>query len=362
MQPNETAAADIAGDVIRRRAKLPRMHRSELTVDLGAIRRNAATLLRALGGAELWAVVKADGYGHGALDAARAALGGGVTALCVATVPEALALRRELPEPRILVLGPHANHEVVQAREARLELVVAGGEIPVGIPVHLKLDTGMGRYGLSELPAPPANVVGLMTHLATADTDETFAAEQVERFRAATEPYAHLTRHVANSAAVLRLPAARFDAARCGLALYGLSPFGDDPAAYGLEPALRWESYLAQVKRLEPGESTGYGRRFVAERPTWIGLVAVGYGDGFRRDMTGTEVLVAGERRRVVGAVSMDAFAVELDRELPVGTQVVLLGDGVLAEDHARVAETINYEIVCGVNSDPTRARRKVVE
>jgi len=338
------------------------MHRSELTVDLGAIRRNAATLLRALGGAELWAVVKTNGYGLGALDVARAALAGGATALCVATVPEALALRRELPEPRILILGPALPSEIAQAREARLELVIADGEIPAGVPVHLKLDTGMGRYGFSELPTPAADVVGLMTHLATADTDEAFAAEQIERFRAATEPYAHLTRHVANSAAALRIPAARFDAARCGVALCGLSPFGEDPAADGLEPALRWESYLAQVKRLEPGRSTGYGRRFVAQTPTWIGLVPVGYGDGFRRDMTGTEVLVAGERRRVVGTVSMESFAVELDRELPVGTPVVLLGDGVLAEQHARVAGTINYEIVSRISSDPTRARRTVAE
>jgi alanine racemase len=338
------------------------MHRSELTVDLGAIRRNAATLLRALAGAELWAVVKTNGYGHGAVDGARAALAGGATALCVATVPEALALRRELPEPRILVLGPAPPPEIAQAREARLELVVVDGEIPAGLPVHLKLDTGMGRYGFSELPAPPTQVVGVMTHLATADMDDAFAAVQIERFRAATEPYAHLTRHVANSAAALRIPAARFDAARCGAALYGLSPFGEDPAVDGLEPALRWQSYLAQVRRLEPGQSTGYGRRFVAERPTWIGLVPVGYGDGFRRDMAGTAVLVAGERRRAVGTVSMESFAVELDRELPVGMPVVLLGDGVLAEDHARVAGTINYEIVSRISSDPTRARRTVVE
>jgi alanine racemase len=338
------------------------MHRSELTVDLGAIRRNAATLLRALHGAELWAVVKANGYGHGALDAARAALAGGATALCVATVPEALALRSELPDARILVLGPHANREVAEAREARLELTVADGEIPPGVPVHLKLDTGMGRYGLAELPEPPAEVVGLLTHLATADSDPAFAALQVDRFREATAPYAHLTRHVANSAAALRLPEARFDAARCGIALYGLSPFGEDPAADGLEPALLWQSHLAQVKRLEAGESTGYGRRYVARAPTWIGLVPVGYGDGFRRDLTGTEVRVAGERRRVVGTVSMDSFAVELDRELPAGTPVVLLGHGILAEEHARVAGTINYELVCGVSSDPTRARRTVVE
>jgi alanine racemase len=338
------------------------MHRSELTVDLGAVRRNAATLLRALDGSELWAVVKANGYGHGAVDVARAALASGATALCVATVPEALAVRRELREPRMLVLGPFADDEVAAAREARLELVVSHGAIPPGIPVHLKLDTGMGRYGFGELPEPPANVVGLMTHLATADSDQAFAAGQIERFRVATEPYAHLTRHVANSAATLRLPESRFDAARCGIALCGVSPFGEDPAVDGLEPALRWESYLAQVKQLGPGESTGYWRTFVAQAPTWIGLVPVGYDDGFRRDLTGTEVLVGGERRRAVGTVSMDSFAVELDRRLPVGAAVTIVGAGVTLEEHARVAGTINYEIVCGIDSRPERAVREVVD
>jgi alanine racemase len=339
------------------------MQRSELTVDLGAIRRNARRLLDALGGAELWAVVKANGYGHGAPDAARAALGGGASALCVATVAEGVALREELAEARILVMGPTAtNHEVAVARETRLELSISSGEIPEGVPVHLKLDTGMGRWGLSELPEPPANVVGLMSHLASADVDPAFTALQIERFRAATEPWAHLTRHLANSAGVLRFPAARFDAARCGVALYGLSPFGSDPADDGLEPALLWRSQLAQVRRLERGESTGYGRGFTAERPTWLGIVPVGYADGFRRDLTGTEVRVGGELRRVVGTISMDAFAVELDRELPVGTPVTLLGHGVLAEDHARVAGTINYELVCRVNSEPARARRVVVD
>jgi len=169
-------------------------------------------------------------------------------------------------------------------------------------------------------------------------------------------------RHAANSAAALRIPSSRFDAARCGVALYGLSPFGEDPAVDGLEPGLSWRSYLAQVKRLEAGESTGYGRRFVAEKPTWIGLVPVGYADGFRRDLTGTEVRVRGESRRVVGTVSMDAFAVELEREEPVGAPVTILGHGVLAEAHARVAGTINYELVCGINVDPRRALRVVID
>jgi alanine racemase len=339
------------------------MHRSELTVDLGAVRRNARTLLRALDGAQLWAVVKANAYGHGAVDVAGAVLDEGAGALCVATVPEGLVLRSEFGLARILVMGPtSSSREIAEAREARLELAWWEDELPDGVRVHLKLDTGMGRWGLAELPQLGPDVVGLMSHLATADSDPDFAEEQVERFRAATEPYAGLMRHVANSAAALRLPSARFDAARCGVALYGLSPFGDDPAADGLEPALSWRSYLAQVKRLEVGQSTGYGRRFVAERPTWIGIVPVGYGDGFRRDLTGTEVRVSGEPRRVVGVISMDAFAVELEGEEPAGAPVTILGHGVLAEAHARVADTINYELTCGIDADPRRARRVVVD
>ncbi len=125
---------------------------------------------------------------------------------------------------------------------------------------------------------------------------------------------------------------------------------------------LTWTSHIAQTRLLRAGESTGYGRRFVASQDTWIGIVPVGYADGFRRDLTGTIVRVAGEPRPVVGTVSMDAFAVELDRDVPVGAPVVLLGRGVLAEEHARVAGTINYELVAGINSSLLRARRMVVD
>jgi alanine racemase len=334
------------------------VERSRFTIDLGPVRRNAETLLRAAGGAELWAVVKADGYGHGAVDVSRAALDAGAAALCVATLPEALPLRTAFPEARILVMGPVSEGEAGEAREAAVELVSADGRVPEGVPVHLKLDTGMGRWGLSELPAATRDVVGVMSHLASSESDPEFTRVQIGRFREATAELGRLTRHLANSAGVLRYPDARFDAVRCGIALYGISPFGADPGADGLEPALRWESYLALVKRLAPGESTGYGRRFVAEAPTWIGVVPVGYADGFRRDLTGTEVLVDGERRRVVGTVSMDAIAVELDRALPAGTPVTLVGDGVLIEDHARVADTIGYEIATGLETSPDRARR----
>jgi alanine racemase len=338
------------------------MHRSEITIDLGAVRRNVRRLIGVLGRTELWAVVKADGYGHGAVDVAGAALGEGAQALCVATVPEALELRPEFPGARILVMGPTSGREIAHAREAGLDLAVSDELIPDGVRVHLKLDTGMGRWGLSELPALSAEVVGLMTHLATADSDKEFARAQIERFQEATAAFPHLIRHVANSAAALRIVESHFDAARCGVAIYGLSPFGEPPGSDGLEPALRWDSHLAQVRHLQPGESTGYGRKFTADEPTWIGIVPVGYADGFRRDMAGTQVRVAGEPRRVVGTISMDALAVELDRELPVGAPVTLVGHGVLLEDHARVAETINYELATGINSSPARARRVVID
>jgi alanine racemase len=331
--------------------------RSEITIDLGALRANVRRLREAAGGSELWAVVKADAYGHGAVDCARAALDGGATALCVAALAEALELRRVLTEPRILVFGP--TDDAAAARDARLELCV-GDEIPDDVPVHVKLDTGMGRWGVSELRSPKRNVVGMMTHLATADSDQEFARVQIERFRTATAQHAHLERHVANSAATLRLPEARFDAVRCGIALYGLSPFGADAADDGLSPVLSWRSELALVKRLAPGESTGYGRRFVAERETWIGQVPVGYADGFRRDLSGTQVLVGGEPCTVVGTVSMDALAVELPRRLPAGTEVTLVGPGAPLEAHARVAGTINYELACRIASGPTRATRVV--
>jgi alanine racemase len=334
------------------------MERSTVTIDLGAIRRNAETLRRAAGGAELWAVVKADGYGHGALDVSRAAIAGGATALAVATLEEALPLRGALPHARLLVMGPVEDDRVATAREARLELCASDGRVHEGVATHLKLDTGMGRWGLAELPAPTRDVVGVMSHLASAESDRAFTGEQLERFREATSELGGVTRHVANSAATLRFPESHFDAVRCGIALYGISPFGSDPRADGLEPALRWESYLALVKRLAPGESTGYGRRFVAGTETWIGLVPIGYADGFRRDLTGTRVVVEGEPRPVVGTVSMDAIAVDLGRELPRGTAVTIVGDGITIEEHARVAGTIGYEVATGIVTAEERAQR----
>lgn len=339
------------------------MSRSEITIDLGALRRNATALVAAAGGAELWAVVKADAYGHGAADAARAALDAGAGALCVATAKEGAALRREFSDARILALSPLAEDDEVLAREAGLEVAVSSPRLPKGLPVHVKVDTGMGRFGMSPEDAAavdPGRVVGVMSHLATADEeDASFARAQLETFSEVAARFPGATLHVANSAATLALPEARLDAVRCGVALYGLSPFGRDPAEHGLGPVLSWRSYVAQAKTLAVGGSTGYGRRFVAGRETRIGLVPVGYADGFRRGLTGTEVLVAGTRRRVLGTVSMDSFAVELGDE-PEGAPVTLVGDGLLVEEHARHLGTINYELTTGIVSDPRRAERRV--
>ncbi len=338
------------------------MRRSHVTIDLGAVRHNAGVLAGLLEGAELWAVVKADGYGHGALDVARAALDGGARALCVATVGEALSLRTANPDVRILVLSPTRPEDLAVARDASLELVVHDERLPEGVPVHLKLDTGMGRFGLSELPVPGPAVVGLMTHFATADGEPAFLEEQFERFQRATSGYAGIfVRHAANSAAALARPETRLDAARCGIALYGIDPFGESAERHGLRPALRWESYVAQVRTLSPGESTGYGRTFVATEPTRIGLVPVGYADGFRRDLTGTEVLVGGAPARVVGTVSMDSIAVVLDAPAEVGTPVILVGEGVTLETHARTADTIAYELACGIRVLPGRSTRVAI-
>ena len=339
--------------------------RSEITIDRGALRRNVARMREAAAPAELWAVVKSDAYGHGLLDAARATLDAGAAALCVATAQEGEALRNSFTDARILVMGPLAAGEGELARRARLEVAVSSPDVPEGMPLHVKVDTGMGRWGMSfeeALSIPRDRVVGVMSHLATADEpDPDFAREQIARFSQAAEAFEGVTKHLANSAATLAFPEARFDAVRCGVALFGLSPFGDDPAHHGLEPVLSWRSYVAAVKTLKLGESAGYGREFVAERTTRIGVVPVGYGDGFRRGLSGTEVLVGGARRRLVGRVSMDALTVELGDE-DIGAPVTLIGDGILVEEHARALGTINYEITCGIRSDPLRAHRVVLD
>ncbi len=314
-----------------------------------------------LGGSELWAVVKANAYGHGVEAVAQTALEEGAAVLCVATIGEALELRALEPQARIVVLGGAAERESRAAREARLELGVSAGPLPEGIPLHVKVDTGMGRWGFQGAVASSPDVVSVMSHFASADCDPAFTELQIARFAEIAAANPGLTRHLANSAGILRYPASHFDAGRAGIAMYGISPFGADAAADGLSPVLSWRTSIALVKQLCPGESTGYGRRFVATEPTWIGIVPVGYADGFRRGLTGTEVLVAGSRRPVIGTISMDALAVRLDGPLEPGTPVTLIGDGLPIEQHAAHLGTIGYELACGIDSSPERASLRVL-
>ncbi len=334
--------------------------RAVARVDIGAIERNCAHLRTVIGpGAELCAVVKADGYGHGAAWAAKAALAGGATWLAVATAAEAEDLRRHGIGERILVMGALTKEEQRAAAEAQAD-VVAWTPGLIGERIHVKLDTGMGRLGTKDFDeaarlAQDESVVGLMTHFATADEtgDDHFPA-QLERFAAFVEAVGRddLIVHAANSAATYRDPAAHFDMVRCGIAVYGMDPFGVDPAERGLEPALALTSYVAAVKRFEPGDSAGYGRRWKATEPAWVATVPIGYGDGWRRGLTNDcDVLIGGRRRPLAGAVSMDNVTIDLadDEGVAVGDEVVLLGtqDGerILAEEVARRLGTINYEV-----------------
>jgi alanine racemase len=357
--------------------------RVTVEVDLAAVAANVATLTAAAGPAEVWAVVKADGYGHGAADVGRAALAAGARRLCVATWEEARALRADLGDVPVLVMGPLSPGEEEQVEGVDVAVsdvdgfarLCAAARSPVG--VHVKADTGMGRWGMREDDAlriaerledgGVLRLAGLMSHLAVADTDPAFTARQVERFAALAGRFPSCPRHLANSAAALRAPEARFDAVRCGIAVYGISPFGADPADDGLRPALRLESRVAAVKRLEAGESAGYGRRFVASEPTWIGLVPAGYADGVPRALSGkADVLVGGRRRRVAATVSMDqlTFVAGPERDVEPGDRVTLLGtDGeerIGAEEWARLAGTIAYEIVTSLAPRPRRVEHVV--
>ena len=353
--------------------------RAVARVNLAAIERNVARMRRELGaGGALCAVVKADGYGHGAVPAARAALAGGATWLAVAAAGEAAALRAAGVHAPILVMGALSPHELGVALDADAD-VIAWDESFVdavaargGGSVHVKLDTGMGRLGtrdpgaatrVAQAAARTAGVflAGAMTHFATADeVGDTFFAQQLERFAAWALPlkseHPSLILHAANSAGTLRDPAAHFDMVRPGVAIYGMDPFLTDAAARDLEPALELRSYVSAVKAVAPGESAGYGRRFVAERPTHTATLPIGYGDGVRRALTNNaDVLVRGARRPLVGTVSMDNVTLDVGTPAAaqVGDEAVLIGaqgdERITAEEVAQRLDTINYEVTCGL-------------
>ena len=357
--------------------------RAQASVNVAAIERNCERLRAELrAGAELCAVVKADGYGHGAEQSARAALAGGATWLAVAASSEARELRDAgIAGTPILVMGALRPDELEQALAVDADVVVWSEEYVRAVAgagggrVHVKLDSGMGRLGTRDadlasrvlalaLASDGVEPVGLMTHFATADEldDDGFFARQLDAFARWAEPLKaespELIVHAANSAAMLRDASSQFDMVRCGIAVYGMDPFGVDPQARALDPALALSSYVAEVKLCARGESAGYGRRYVAARDTWLGVLPIGYGDGWRRGLSNNaEVLVAGERYALVGTVSMDNVTIELGSDIASqrlrGEPAILIGhDGgqrITAEDIAKRLETINYEVTCGL-------------
>lgn len=347
---------------------------------------NARLLKAAAPGADLMAVVKADGYGHGAVPVARAALAGGATMLGVATLPEAVALRAAGIDAPIAAWLWVPTEDVRDAVAAGVDIGVSsvaqlraieaarhlapGGPLtsPGQVPVHLKVDTGMGRNGLllDELEAMLAELrvaeeagairlVGLMSHLACADMPgDPTVTMQIAAFSRAAEAVRAVGlrprwRHLANTAATLAYPQAHFDMVRCGIGLYGLSPLADRRP---LAPAMTLRTTVALTKRVPPGHGVGYGMTYRTTQPTTLALIPVGYGDGIPRAASGVgPIQIAGRRHTIAGRVSMDQVVVDCgDQMVRTGDEAIVFGPGdhgePTADDWAAACGTINYEIV----------------
>jgi alanine racemase len=356
--------------------------RAEAVVDLGAIRHNVGTLRRRAASAQLMTVVKADGYGHGMIQVARAARAAGADWIGVAVIEEALALRAAGDTGPIFCWLATPGEPVAQAIAAGIdfsasapwgidELAAAATDRPAR--VHLKIDTGMSRAGATaeewpdlvraaarEQAAGRLEIIGIWSHLACSDDPKSpINEQQVDAFLLAVDVARSLgvepqVRHLANSGGTLALPATHFDLVRPGIATYGLSPFGRALSSEELDlrPAMTLRARLASVKRVPAGVGVSYGHTWTTPVPTTLGLIPLGYGDGIPRHASGTgPVQAAGARRTIVGRICMDQFVIDLgDDTAEVGDEAVLFGPGdagePTADDWADAAQTINYEIV----------------
>ena len=361
--------------------------RSEARVDLDAVRGNVEVLAQhAAGGAQVMAVVKADGYGHGLVPTARAAVAGGAAWLGVAFLEEALALRAAGIETPLLAWLYAPDEDLRPAVAAGVDLGVycvaelaaaaeAARVTGVTARLHLKADTGLSRGGAQPADWPElcesaakaeadgaVRVTGVWSHFAFADggPDHPTNSKQTEVFREAIAVAERAglrpeVRHLANSAATLTAPATHFDLVRPGIAVYGLSPI--PPDQFGLRPAMTLRSTVALTKSVPAGAGVSYLHRYVTERATRLALVPLGYADGVPRSATNVgEVLLGGRRRRIAGTVCMDQFVVDIgDDDVQAGDPVVLFGPGddgePTAQDWARALDTINYEIVTRVGA-----------
>ncbi|MBK8294827.1 MAG: alanine racemase [Solirubrobacterales bacterium] len=359
--------------------------RAEARIDLGALRHNVASLRsRVNDDVELCPVLKADGYGHDATLAAAAVTEAGADRIAVATVREGIRIREASPKIPLLVLGAMTPTEAELAVSAGIdasawdpEFIEALGSRASGagrtIGVHVKYDTGMGRLGSAD-PAqvlemarrvaahPNLRLAAVWTHFATADeSDRSFEIVQRDRIAELGAQvkweFPEVKIHAANSAALISDPKSHFDMVRPGVAIYGMDPFGADPAGHDLQPVLSLHSWVASVKDFDVGMSAGYGRTWIAGEPTRLATVPVGYGDGVRRGLSnrGT-VLIGGVARPISGTISMDNLTADigLDDEIKVGDEVTLIGNQgparITAEQVAEKLDTINYEVTCGIS------------
>jgi len=352
-------------------------------IDLTALKENVRNMKRHIGEhVHLMAVVKANAYGHGDAQVAKAALAEGASILAVALLDEALSLRAQGIEEPILVLGAVPPEYASIAAEKRI--IVTGysagwlkdvlgflDETEAPLEYHLKIDTGMGRLGckseeeIKEMmemteASDKLNCTGVFTHFATADEKDTdYFDMQLDRFKELISPLPldRLMVHSSNSAAGLRFREQLFNAVRFGIGMYGLAPSTEikDELPFRLREVFSLHTELTHVKKIKKGESVSYGATYTAERDEWIGTVPVGYADGWLRRLAGTEVLIDGKRQKIAGRICMDQFMISLAEEYPVGTKVTLIGkqqdEWISVDEIAQNLQTINYEITCMISS-----------
>ncbi|EHJ57098.1 alanine racemase [Streptococcus urinalis FB127-CNA-2] len=323
---------------------------------------------------KVYAVVKANAYGHGAVQVSKHLLKQ-VDGFCVSNLDEAIELRQSGIDTEILILGVVMPEVVLLAKENKITLTVASHEwleeakklgINLsGLHVHVKVDSGMGRIGvrnanqvnklLKALSECGVIVDGIFTHFATADeASETYFNQQLSRFKSILSNIDNCPKcvHASNSATSLWHSETIFNAVRLGIVIYGLNPSGKDlELPYPLKPALSLESELIHVKELEKGSKIGYGATYETTNQEIIGTVPIGYADGWTRHLKDFSVLVDGQYCQIVGRVSMDQITIKLPKKLPLGTKVVLIGrsnnEVITATDIANYCDTINYEVLC---------------